>query len=203
MRFRGAASFNSLSCPGTRANIVFGDTNPLSEIHANHVHARLMGSLSASTRPKRLSSVGDQLERGDTDESEGVLEFSNWGDETEEACRVDIDLAKLAHVLQHEKGCPSLWRRMNKKEFAKYQKSKGRNVSLQEESGRCWSQAWEVEVIITVVEVRVWENNNIGVAGGRPWWVCRDEMNLINDNFDASFSICRAPVVNGLLSSGP
>ncbi|KAI5364207.1 hypothetical protein Slin15195_G098650 [Septoria linicola] len=86
--------------PGTRANTINGDTNPLSEIHAHHVHARLMSTLSASTRPSLLSSVDNELERIDTDESEGVLEFNNWGDEAEDA--IHAALAKLAQLARDE-----------------------------------------------------------------------------------------------------
>lgn len=103
--------------PVTRANTVAGDVRPLNELHAHHIHARLASGLSQSTlltsvdsfggcarsnvlRQMILTEVGERLEKQLTAESEGVLEFSNWGDEAEEVVRGG--LAKLAQLARDE-----------------------------------------------------------------------------------------------------
>ncbi|KAF2211216.1 hypothetical protein CERZMDRAFT_98533 [Cercospora zeae-maydis SCOH1-5] len=70
----------------TRANTVAGDLRPLNELHAHHIHARL--------------ASGERLDKAITSDSEGCLEYSNWGDEAEEAVRVG--LAKLAQLARDQ-----------------------------------------------------------------------------------------------------
>ncbi|GIZ48908.1 hypothetical protein CKM354_001195100 [Cercospora kikuchii] len=86
--------------PVTRANTVAGDVRPLNELHAHHIHARLASGLSQSTLLTSVDSFGERLEKQLTAESEGCFEYSNWGDEAEEAVRVG--LAKLAQLARDE-----------------------------------------------------------------------------------------------------
>ncbi|KAM3414203.1 hypothetical protein BST61_g10861 [Cercospora zeina] len=86
--------------PVTRANTVAGDLRPLNELHAHHIHARLASGLSQSTLMTSIESFGERLDKVVTSDSEGCLEYSNWGDEAEQAVRAG--LAKLAQLARDE-----------------------------------------------------------------------------------------------------